>query len=284
MRSSQPLRALIAALALGAASAAATPYLTVRTSASVGDGYYQTGYDADEIIKATSGPVTTSSSAAYAGAAWGGGTINSMSDAMARADYGLLGVKGSNKGVGGGIAGAVFSDDWIISNPALTGMPADLFVTVKVEGPFGGNASAAILLGEECLASGGGCRIIVNPASTLTEGTFGFPIHFKFGTPLNIILNLGGEAHAGGLVGSSFDLGSTAWISGLEVRRVASDGGGVVAEYTLSAASGHDYGFGSAPSRVPEPATSALAALAIGAIAVLRRRNATLPERGGVAR
>ncbi|HPP83152.1 MAG TPA: hypothetical protein PLZ50_06240, partial [Rubrivivax sp.] len=49
-----------------------------------------------------------------------------------------------------------------------------------------GADDAQILLGEECLASGSGCRLLITTSGT-TVGEFGFPIHFLYGTPFNII-------------------------------------------------------------------------------------------------
>ena len=58
---------LTAALLLNCGVTCAAPYLTVDTSASVGDGYYQTGYDADTVYRAASGPVEVASSTSYSG-------------------------------------------------------------------------------------------------------------------------------------------------------------------------------------------------------------------------
>jgi hypothetical protein len=240
-----------------AGTAGANPYLTVETSASVGDGYYQKGYDSDQVYRNTTNPsVETSSSAAYSGPAWGGGTIDSSSVAWAKAEYGKLHSNGYNYGVGGANANAIFSDDWTISSPTLNGTWGDLYVSVTLKGIMSGNASAQVVLGEECLASGTGCRLVfTGPGSngttaTMQSGTFGFPIHFQYGTPHNIIISLGATASAGGLQGSKFDLSETAWISGLDLRDV---NGQAVTNYTLSAASGHSYGFGN-QSAVPLPA------------------------------
>lgn len=253
------------------AAAHSAPYLTVSTQASVGDGYYTIGSpDVDVIYRAAPpvpGPITITSAASYAGQAWPytGQMINSTSESMARAGYGQLGVAGSNYGSGGAVANAIFSDDWVVSNLALTGTPGDLYVTVTMEGHLSGDASAAVLLGEECLASGSGCRIVANPSAGTTIGTFGFPIHFTYGSPLNIILSLGGAAGAGGLAGSVFDLASTAWISGIDVRDAS---GAPVQEYGLTAASGHDYGFGRASeTQVPVPATLGLLGVGLAGLA-----------------
>lgn len=262
---------LTAALLLNCGVTCAAPYLTVDTSASVGDGYYQTGYDADTVYRAASGPVEVASSTSYSGSAWPSGTINSTSLAQARADYGALRIYGYNTGVGGANAGAIFSDDWRISNPALDGTWGDLYVTVSVHGLLAGTADAQILLGEECLASGSGCRLLITTSGT-TVGEFGFPIHFLYGTPFNIIINLSGSARAGGLTGSTLDLWSTAWISGLRLLDTA---GGSVTDYTLTAVSGHDYGFGAREgSGIPVPAPLVLMAAAAAPLVLARLRAA----------
>jgi hypothetical protein len=226
----------------------ASPILKADVSATAGDGYYQTVNNQITGTTSVTVPIVLSITASQTNT---DPTPNSYGEARARADYGSLGVyvSGSGAAGGGGNAFAEFWDLWTITKPGVSGA-GKAYITVSLDGTFTNNsgyAGAAVLRGEECLASSGtGCRLTWSDLygnGGNGTGTFGFPIEFTYGTPFDVILKLVGNAAPGDTV----DVYNSAKITGLQLL---DSNGNVVTGFDMTAASGHNYGFG-APIPIP---------------------------------
>jgi hypothetical protein len=159
---------------------------------------------------------------------------------------------------------AAFNDLWRLDAPGVTaGTPGTLTVTVVLEGSRTSNrdrfnSSLSLALYNYTTASS------VSFGPDITAGTYELTLPFVYGQNNGVTMSLTGGAGAfnqfGG--GESFvDFYSTATITGMTFRDSANN---IIANGTLTAGSAYAY-------PAPEPATLSL--LALGGLAMLRRRR-----------
>lgn len=241
------------------------------------------------VVTGVTGPVTnTISSAPCAGSDFFGPYSASAQISSSSVDYGVMKMKGDATASGldgGGVAVATLdSRDFVTyQSGALSGQGtvyASMQLLAIVNG--GGNWCLAILSG----ASFGPEDICTLPATStsftsfdydcsdsLHPCVFDFSFPVTFGTPTQLDIKLVASTAAVGpsAVSSSIDLSQSLYWAGIQSVTF----GGQAVEFSLTAASGHDWTESSVPgidASVPEPGSLALLALGLAGLGFARCR------------
>lgn len=233
----------------------------------------------------------------FASQSYGGADLTAT--ARASADYGILrayayaksgsGVVDDNENSSsGGVASATaeFHDLLTINSPGLAGTSGAVVMAYDVEGEntssgtsaydpnderYGGSAQTTVIQKFGPVYPDYFYDLVFSDGNTSHRGALGVHrvnVGFTFGTPFTISLKIG----CGATVHILSDLVAT---SDFEHTMLWGGFGDVTnasgkVDYTLASASGHDW---TKPSTEPLPEPSALAALGLGALGLLRRRR-----------
>jgi hypothetical protein len=201
----------------------------------------------------------------------------------ARADYGSLGAYAykfdlASGDITAGIASSArFTDTWTIGSVSQNNIQGNLKVWVDVEGKIpgaithpgvSGGSSWGVQFTDSSNSAVESWDYSTNSGRQEYHGFLNQQINFTYGVPFEISIDFivsagtpipGGENYADYLNTVTLNMGQT---------QVLDATGSVINDFTLTAASGHNY----MPSSVPEPATLLLLGLGLMGLAGIRRK------------
>lgn len=267
-------------------TASASPYLRVQPSFQIVNWTTGTSRTADpgEYYKGSAtGPLSAGTGLVYFDGA--------SAEAAGYANYGSLGFYAYSLSLDNGPApgyeveasaggGAEFTDTFTIDNATLAGKPGKLSVYVDITGSItGGYLHPGVVggqywtvqLGDSYYSQVSSWDWATNSGRSEYHGFLGQNVDFIYGQPFDLRLVFSASASNPYWLGS---LGIADYLHTMKLNMGESlvlDATGAPVDYTLTAASGHDY-FEDSTKPVPEPASLLLLASGlVGCAAKLRR-------------